>query len=109
LPGELERFAALLGEEGPAPNVEVTVAPGGRAALEAMRRSGTLARLERAGVTVARVAMARVPRLGVRPARGLAYAAGAMELAVAPGEWRTASLESCAAAARGGRLADPRE
>jgi aconitate hydratase len=99
------RFAIALGGAPVAEGVQVTVLPGSRRTFETAGEAGTLARLADAGVRV--LESPAPPSTG---ADGLGLACGVLPVDLDGfGQWMIASPLACAAAARAGRLADPRE
>lgn len=100
---DLARLAARLAGREVARGVRVTIAPAGRALLECAETLGILGTLRAAGVAVGPGGAPGEPA-----APGLVLACGGAP-GPAEGAWIAVGLEAAAAAARLGRVADPRE
>ena len=101
---DLARLARALKEGGAARPETLWIAPGSRRVRESAEANGVLATLREAG--------AQIIEGGMPPtaaASGLAYGALASDLPAGRTRWRIASLATCARAAIGGTLEDPRE
>ena len=101
---ELLRFAHWLkGRELPS-GVTLTIVPGSRERLEILERAGALRDLVAQGTAIESAKRAAVGET----ATGICCGTRPADLEATRVRWWAASLESCAAAARTGRLSDPR-
>ena len=101
---DLARLARLLEGHGVHPSVTLQVALGSRQVRATTESSGALARLREAGALIIEGAVPPTPA-----STGLAFGALLSEWPPGRTRWRTASLATCALAARTGAIADPRD